>query len=483
MIFTRLSWRFLLAVLALLFSSVPIVVAGGAQRSNVPANLLQLTGKASLDAVRSDGTEDFSVKLDLANAGAQPATIERADVLFANQGGWSWFLGDTIAQGGSFFGVGPVIAGSSSQPLTLGYNWSSPVCFFVAQLQATAAGGKSQDLLVTFPIRRTGYVAPAPFTPQAPIYLGVQEPLEILPLSSGKHWLTLTAQVVNGTGRPQTLSRLHATLRRTGGAVVFDRDLPIAFTQETPDGEKSVSMVNSTTPVPRFIQGFAIPANFRTGTLRFAANTRIDGRDLTLARDIAVMSAATVTLRAPVNGRWAWDNGPGESHSTVHSFWPEHRYAYDLVMLKNGFSFSGDPNKNESFFDWNQPILAAAAGTVVEVVDDIPDNFGHTPNPANEDKINSRIVIRHTPTDFSIYVHVRQGSAMVKKGQNVKAGELLGRVGNAGQSTEPHLHFAYFRIDSSGRPRALPMSFSDLKTPGGAVVIGVPLGSLEYVSP
>ena len=43
----------------------------------------------------------------------------------------------------------------------------------------------------------------------------------------------------------------------------------------------------------------------------------------------------------------------------------------------------GDPGKNESYFAWNQPIQAVADGTVIEVLDNVPDNLGNRTNPAN----------------------------------------------------------------------------------------------------
>ena len=145
-------------------------------------------------------------------------------------------------------------------------------------------------------------------------------------------------------------------------------------------------------------------------------------------------------------------------------------------------SFEGDADKNESFFAWDQPIRAAADGTVVEVVDDVPDNFGRTMNPANVSKRNARVVLRHGKDRYTIYAHLRQGSAKVLAGQEVKAGDLLGRVGNAGFSSEPHLHFACFQIDATGRVRALPIEASGLKTTAGEEVRGVPVGSALYVS-
>jgi murein DD-endopeptidase MepM/ murein hydrolase activator NlpD len=68
----------------------------------------------------------------------------------------------------------------------------------------------------------------------------------------------------------------------------------------------------------------------------------------------------------------------------------------------------------------------------------------------------------------------------VKSGQRVTAGQLLGQLGNAGQSTEPHLHFQYSEIDATGHQRPLAVRFIGLKSQDGRALNGVPRGGQEY---
>jgi murein DD-endopeptidase MepM/ murein hydrolase activator NlpD len=65
---------------------------------------------------------------------------------------------------------------------------------------------------------------------------------------------------------------------------------------------------------------------------------------------------------------------------------------------------------------------------------------------------------------FAFYAHLKPGSLRVRVGDRVKRGQVLGLVGNSGNSTEPHLHFhisdglapGTSTLGSEGIPYALP---------------------------
>jgi hypothetical protein len=192
------------------------------------------------------------------------------------------------------------------------------------------------------------------------------------------------------------------------------------------------------------------------------------------------------SIASPVEGVWGWGGGPGcpGFHGHLHDI--ASRYSEDIGAFKEidgeKVTLSGDPNRNESFFDWDKPIRCVEDGTVAVVVNDVPDNDGHKANPANEPVRNACIWVEHPGNHFSTYYHLRKGSATVKVGQRVKAGDLLGRVGNAGASSEPHLHFGYLGLDRTGRYRNIPVRIEGLKTADGKPAAGVPKGDVEYVA-
>lgn len=123
-------------------------------------------------------------------------------------------------------------------------------------------------------------------------------------------------------------------------------------------------------------------------------------------------------------------------------------YALDFVRLNaaNGF-FSGDGQTLESHASWGQPVLAAAGGKVAYAQHDMPDMPpGQQPDPRiyRDDPrrlLGNAVAISHANGEFAYYAHLQQASLAVREGELVRRGQLIGRVGNSGQSPGPHLHF------------------------------------------
>jgi hypothetical protein len=103
----------------------------------------------------------------------------------------------------------------------------------------------------------------------------------------------------------------------------------------------------------------------------------------------------------------------------------------------------GDPTKNESYLIFGAPILAVSPGEIVDMRDGVPENdlTQPLPPPDIQSAPGNYVVERLGSGRFALYAHIQTGSVAVKVGDRVPLGQVLGHVGNTGNSTMPHLHF------------------------------------------
>jgi len=137
-----------------------------------------------------------------------------------------------------------------------------------------------------------------------------------------------------------------------------------------------------------------------------------------------------VGYRLPVVGSW-------RVHRTHYGAKGDQAYAVDLVL---DTPLPPGPHRDNTVFpSYNQPVVADAPGVVVIAVDGIPDS---PPGVVNRyDMHGNFVVIDHQNGEYSLMAHLIPGSLKVRKGQPVVAGSEIGRCGNSGQTTMPHLHW------------------------------------------
>ena len=99
----------------------------------------------------------------------------------------------------------------------------------------------------------------------------------------------------------------------------------------------------------------------------------------------------------------------------------------------------------------NVPVLAAAPGQVRNIrdgMDDtryVPDRSG----PVEGRECGNGVAIAHGDGWETQYCHMRKGSVRVRPGEAVRAGHVLGHIGNSGKAEFPHLHLS---VRHNGRP-------------------------------
>jgi hypothetical protein len=152
------------------------------------------------------------------------------------------------------------------------------------------------------------------------------------------------------------------------------------------------------------------------------------------------VARSSVPMGLPFRGEW-WVVWGGDRRAVNHHLEAhDQRRAADLVVVgPEGSTHRGDGRANEDYLAYGEQMLSVADGTVLTVVDGVPENI---PGEVNGYAVKGNfVVVRHGPKLFSLYAHLQPGRTHVKPGDDVKRGAVLGLCGNSGHSTEPHLHF------------------------------------------
>lgn len=178
-----------------------------------------------------------------------------------------------------------------------------------------------------------------------------------------------------------------------------------------------------------------------------------------------------VPLLAPpfADGEWLAGNGP--SNDSVHrrsiialegKAWIAQRYAIDWVRVgPNGDSIHDSRERNENFWAYGQPVHAVAAGEVTEAVDIYPDNKPGTPlQPVTvENILGNHVIERIGPDTYAVFAHLQAHSVRVHTGEKVARGTVVGKVGNSGNTTAPHLHLEVVDRNSAIAAEGIPFLF------------------------
>jgi hypothetical protein len=147
------------------------------------------------------------------------------------------------------------------------------------------------------------------------------------------------------------------------------------------------------------------------------------------------------------------------------------RFAIDYVKVDEQHrTFDGDHLKNESYYAYGNDALAVAGGIVVAVKDGIPQNV---PGPTSravtitlETVGGNHVILDIGGGRFAFYAHLQPGSVRVHVGDHVKRGQVLGLVGNSGNSTEPHLHFHLSDGNSPLGSEGIPYAYESFELVG-----------------
>ncbi len=216
----------------------------------------------------------------------------------------------------------------------------------------------------------------------------------------------------------------------------------------------------------------AVPAK-----LEHQITVAVGDTKLTVAGPIATVGAAPRVFAPPLRGtRWVAGNGPSNTSGHRRALIPvggrariAQRFAIDWVKVgDDDRTFKGDPNVNASYHAYGQQALAIGDGTVVAIKDGVAENVPQKlPGDVKLDTIAGNFVIVDLGGGaFAMWAHFQPGSLKVKLGDRVKTGQVLGLVGNSGNSSEPHLHFQVMDAASPLGAEGLPHAYAAFSVDG-----------------
>lgn len=121
------------------------------------------------------------------------------------------------------------------------------------------------------------------------------------------------------------------------------------------------------------------------------------------------------------------------------------RFAIDWMKLDGkGRVLAGDIADPASYPAYGAEVLAIADATVAEVLDGLPDQVppNHPPHSAMtlDNVLGNHVILKIDEQTYAVFAHLKPGSVRVKQGQRVRRGQVLGLLGNSGNTSAPHLH-------------------------------------------
>lgn len=300
--------------------------------------------------------------------------------------------------------------------------------------------------------------------------------------SDGAGHLTYEIQLTNAFPVPVTLTRLVVKDADTGTEVqslsgdALSATVSLLTTGTVPTDEMAPSAVAVAwmdVPLPA---GQAPPARITHElTVRVPPGLPVPETIVASGAPAEVVTDPAVVIGPPLEGPGWYALGSccdGPHRRTAQpingELWVSQRYAIDFNRLDDrNFILTGDPSRNESYPTYDQPVLAVADAQVVRSADDYPDQIPEAAVPVTiEEADGNHVILELSDGVYAFYAHLKPGTVQVSPGDRVTRGQQIGRTGNSGSSTGPHLHFQLMDRPSALAADGLPYEFDRFTVTG-----------------
>lgn len=170
-------------------------------------------------------------------------------------------------------------------------------------------------------------------------------------------------------------------------------------------------------------------------------------------------------LILPFNGEWSVFWGGDTKELNYHVENEAQKNAFDIVITdKNGKTYKTDGKTNKDYYAFGKELISPCDAEVVLVVDGVKDNIPSELNPIYVP--GNTVILKTAKNEYLFFAHFKQNSIVVKQGQKVKQGELLGLCGNSGNSSEAHLHFHIQNVENMNKATGAKCYFDEIIVDG-----------------
>ncbi|WP_237166435.1 M23 family metallopeptidase [Mycolicibacterium hippocampi] len=189
---------------------------------------------------------------------------------------------------------------------------------------------------------------------------------------------------------------------------------------------------------------------------------------------VTVAKREPVVLSPPLAGP-NWLNANSCCDMTPHrtalnpidgEIWAAERFAIDYLQLgPDGRISTGEPTDVNSYPYFGADILAVGDGPVVSTLDGLAEQVpGTAPTGLTLEQYGGNHVVQDLGDgNYAFYAHLQTGTVQVKPGDQLAAGQVIGSLGNSGNTDAPHLHFHVMNSPDPLRSDGLPFVLSSFQ--------------------